>query len=350
MSTVQASVPPAPGGGSGEPQPDLGGLPAGVLAQVQRCLSELVHEGGTISLHQAAQLLGALSPNRHWRAVFFDQVGSWGYGIAAAPPAAAAVLHLLPLLLLPLLRCTCCCCTGTVRAARACRLVLAAAAQPTAHNSMPAAPASLEVDGCQGGLLRHAARISRLWSRPPPRRLAAPRHACPPQVRCRVALNSSNEVRLLASTGPPCSEVHFPALVAGDADAECSPALTMRARYRGTLGWPPKTAAVVAARKLAAAVRRLLFLFQNTNRCKTVQYSTVQLSSPTFVQRSGGTLRALRLLNITLPPPPPCTTPYLQLFLLSPPFSSAASPLPPPFFPGHSCAGPCGSLAEHKQV
>ena len=24
--------------------------------------------------------------------------------------------------------------------------------------------------------------------------------------------------------------------------------------------------------------------------------------------------------------------------------------LPPPFFPGHSCAGPCGSLAEHKQV
>ena len=52
------------------------------------------------------------------------------------------------------------------------------------------------------------------------------------------------------------------------------------------------------------------------------------------------------LLNITLPPPPPCTTPYLQLYLLSPPFSSAASPLPPPFLLGHSC---CGSLAEHKR-
>ena len=57
-----------------------------------------------------------------------------------------------------------------------------------------------------------------------------------------------------------------------------------------------------------------------------------------------------RLLNITLPPPPPCTTPYLQLFLLSLPLSSAASPLPPLFFPGHSCAGPCGSLADYKQV
>ena len=82
------------------------------------------------------------------------------------------------------------------------------------------------------------------------------------------------------------------------------------------------------------------------------------LFSPLFHLASRGLLPSVvplayladRLLNITLPPPPPCTTPYLQLFLLSPPFSSAASPLPPPFFPGHSCAGPCGSLAEHKQV
>ena len=82
------------------------------------------------------------------------------------------------------------------------------------------------------------------------------------------------------------------------------------------------------------------------------------LFSPLFHLASRGLLPSVvplacladRLLNITLPPPPPCTTPYLQLFLLSPPFSSAASPLPPPFFPGLSCAGPCGSLAEHKQV
>ena len=51
------------------------------------------------------------------------------------------------------------------------------------------------------------------------------------------------------------------------------------------------------------------------------------LFSPLFHLASRGLLPyvvplaclADRLLNITLPPPPPCTTPYLQLFLLSPP-------------------------------
>ena len=82
------------------------------------------------------------------------------------------------------------------------------------------------------------------------------------------------------------------------------------------------------------------------------------LFSPLFLLASRGLLPSVvplacladRLLNKTLPFPPPCTTPYSQLFLLSLPFSSAASPLPPPFFTGHSCAGPCGSLAEYKQV
>ena len=73
-------------------------------------------------------------------------------------------------------------------------------------------------------------------------------------------------------------------------------------------------------------------------------------AAPTWQGQEGARAGRKCMEEHTSRPPPPCTTPYLQLFLLSPPFSSAASPLPPPFFPGHSCAGPCGSLAEHKQV
>ena len=58
------------------------------------------------------------------------------------------------------------------------------------------------------------------------------------------------------------------------------------------------------------------------------------LFSPLFHLASRGLLPSVvplacladRLLNITLPPPPPCTTPYLQLFLLSPLFISGISP------------------------